>query len=391
MKHGRGSRAATTPHFIYLTKSLPFHSCAKGWPGRAAGLDGTLLTSVRIFHVSLQKVQLNWDKFQSPCSGVALTDANGKCWNPQASPCDVWVPTASPRSCHGFPADRLLTTATKTHILMIGFLPGEKYSSSAEYSDFSYIVNLRDITTYRTKKNPWTSSRGAEPRQYNRHKIKLLILGSVCGAAVLQFALAVCISWAPWLLFLFSSQPPNPTPQTQRALHDETSTACLQKLLHFALHSNKFMTFVVFVISRYVRVIFQAFVCLVKINIFLYNIIKESEQDARQLNPLDIFITHAQSCWHGKHWVDFTYPEHWIPLCGITEPATPCCTCNTQPVCWEPKPSQQADLWNMDVPAPDSLDLPSTKVLLFCVTQRAALGQFRSIKIYPHLTHAIMP
>lgn len=29
---------------------------------------------------------------------------------------------------------------------------------------------------------------------------------------------------------------------------------------------------------------------------------QESEQDARQLNPLDIFITHAQSCWHSV-WV----------------------------------------------------------------------------------------
>lgn len=49
--------------------------------------------------------------------------------------CDwIFFSFLPPLGCHGFPADRLFTTATKTHILMLGFLPGEKYSSSAEYS-----------------------------------------------------------------------------------------------------------------------------------------------------------------------------------------------------------------------------------------------------------------
>lgn len=41
--------------------------------------------------------------------------------------------------------------------------------------------------------------------------------------------------------------------------------------------------------------------------------------------------------------------------------------------------------------APDSPDLPSTKVLLFCLTQGTALCQFRSIKSYPHVTHSVIP
>lgn len=50
---------------------------------------------------------------------------------------------------------------------------------------------------------------------------------------------------------------------------------------------------------------------------------QESEQDARQLNPLDIFITHAQSCWHSM-WVrgsDISrrvITPHSIPLWAYT-------------------------------------------------------------------------
>lgn len=57
--------------------------------------------------------------------------------------------------------------------------------------------------------------------------LKLLILGSVCGEAVLQFALAACTSWAPWLLFLFSSQPPNPNPVWHQKYRDLVSIILL--------------------------------------------------------------------------------------------------------------------------------------------------------------------
>lgn len=42
----------------------------RGW------VVGALLTAVRIFHVLPQQVWLNWDKFQSPYSSMAVADAN---------------------------------------------------------------------------------------------------------------------------------------------------------------------------------------------------------------------------------------------------------------------------------------------------------------------------
>lgn len=60
--------------------------------------------------------------------------------------------------------------------------------------------------------------------------LKLLISGSVCGEAVLQFALAACTSQAPWLLFLFSSQPPNPTPVWHQKYRDLVSIILLHDI-----------------------------------------------------------------------------------------------------------------------------------------------------------------